>query len=115
MLIIDRPVITEKSLAKAAEGVYSFFVVKAAGKPQIAAAIERLFEVKVESVRIQSTHGKIMRRRTGLGKEGDYKKAIVKLAKGSTIKSFELPAEVANTDKTDSKNVAKDRPAAQGK
>ena len=83
--IIKAPVITEKSAALAQEGKYVFKVDPKANKTEIKQAIEKIFNVKVESVNTSNSHPK--KRRVGryTGMTNKYKKAIVKLAKGSTI------------------------------
>ena len=83
--IILAPVITEKSASMEAEGKYVFKVDVRANKMQIKQAIEKLFNVKVESVNTMNTHPKDRRVGKYSGKTNRYKKAIVKLANGSTI------------------------------
>ena len=79
------PVITEKSASMEAEGKYVFKVDVRANKMQIKQAIEKLFNVKVEGVNTMNTHPKDRRVGKYSGKTNRYKKAIVKLASGSTI------------------------------
>ena len=83
--IIFAPVITEKTAAMEAEGKYVFKVDVRANKTQIKQAIESAFNVKVESVNTMNNHPKDRRVGRYTGKTNRYKKAIVKLAKGSTI------------------------------
>ena len=83
--MIFAPVITEKSASMEAEGKYVFKVDVRANKTQIKQAIEKLFNVKVESINTMNTHSKTRRVGKYSGKTNRYKKAIVKLAKGSTI------------------------------
>ena len=83
--MIFAPVITEKTTAMENEGKYVFKVDVRANKTQIKQAIEKLFDVKVESVNTMNTHPKDRRVGKYTGKSNRYKKAIVKLAKGSTI------------------------------
>ena len=83
--MIFAPIITEKSASMEAEGKYVFQVDVRANKTQIKQAIEKLFNVKVESVNTMNTHPKTRRVGRYSGKTNRYKKAIVKLAKGSTI------------------------------
>ena len=83
--MIFAPVITEKSNAMDAEGKYVFKVDVRANKTQIKQAIEKIFNVKVESVNTMNTHPKNRRVGRYTGKSNRYKKAIVTLAKGSTI------------------------------
>lgn len=83
--IIIAPIITEKTAAMEAEGKYAFKVAPNANKTQIKQAIEKAFNVKVEKINTVNNHPK--KRRVGryTGMTNKYKKAIVKLAEGSTI------------------------------
>ncbi|WP_027718593.1 50S ribosomal protein L23 [Desulfovirgula thermocuniculi] len=87
--IILRPVITEKSMALMEENKYTFIVDPRANKTEIKKAVEALFKVKVEKVNTMRVKGKTKRVRNIVGKEPDYKKAIVKLKKGDRIELFE--------------------------
>ena len=83
--IIKAPVITEKSQAAQAEGKYTFKVDPKATKLEIKDAIEKIFKVKVTSVKTMNVKPKKRRvgRYTGLTNRS--KKAIVTLADGQTI------------------------------
>lgn len=84
--IIIAPVITEKSAGLAADGkTYVFKVLKTANKIEIKTEIERLFNVKVQSVRTLNTKAKDKRVGRYTGKTKTYKKAIVTLADGYAI------------------------------
>ena len=83
--IIIAPVITEKSALLEQEGKYVFKVDTKANKVQIKQAIEKIFNVKVLSVNTQNSQPKKKRVGKYTGMTNKYKKAIVKLAKGSTI------------------------------
>ena len=83
--IILAPVITEKSANMEAEGKYAFKVANKANKIEIKQAIEKKFNVKVEKVNIVNSHPKHKRVGRYEGMTSRYKKAIVTLAKGSTI------------------------------
>ncbi len=89
---IKRPVITEKTLTLATRGWYTFAVDMDASKEAIAKAIASLYKVTVEDVRTASMHGKMRRvGRTGRTmKKSDWKKAMVRLAKGQKIDAFEV-------------------------
>lgn len=87
--IILRPVVTEKSMALMEENKYTFIVDPRANKTEIKKAVEALFKVKVEKVNTMRVKGKTKRVRNIIGKEPDYKKAIVKLKKGDRIELFE--------------------------
>lgn len=88
--IIIKPVITEKSMAGAAEKKYTFKVAKTAGKIEIAKAVEEIFGVKVKKVNTLNVRGHFRRQgRTG-GYTPSWKKAIVTLTEESkTIEFFE--------------------------
>ena len=79
------PVVTEKSTRLSEHNQVVFKVRKEATKPEIRAAVEALFGVKVTAVNTLNQKGKVMRFRGRLGKRGDVKKAIVTLAAGQTI------------------------------
>ena len=83
--IIFAPVITEKSASMESEGKYVFKVDVRANKTQIKQAIEDAFNVRVVDIRTINVHPKDRRVGRYTGKTNRYKKAIVKLAKGSTI------------------------------
>ena len=83
--IIFAPVITEKTAAMEMEGKYVFKVDVRANKTQIKQAVEKAFNVKVESVNTMNNHPKDRRVGRYTGKTNRYKKAIVKLAEGHTI------------------------------
>ena len=87
---IVRPLITEKtSAAYQARGEYAFQVHPDATKPQIRAAIEQLFAVKVTGVWTSNVRGKERRVGKTVGRRPNWKKAIVKLRAGDTIEIFE--------------------------
>jgi large subunit ribosomal protein L23 len=83
--IIRAPVITEKSTIISEHNQVSFKVSLDASKPEIKAAIEGLFDVKVKAVNTLRQKGKVKRFRGRLGKQSDFKKAIITLADGDSI------------------------------
>ena len=83
--IIRAPLITEKMTILNEGGQIGFKVAINATKPQIAAAIEGLFNVKVVSVNTLIQKGKTKRFRGRPGVRSDVKKAIVTLAPGQSI------------------------------
>ena len=83
--VIKAPIITEKSAALAEQNIMTFSVDVKANKTQIKQAIEKLFNVKVESVNTVNVHPKKKRVGRYTGKTNNVKKAIVKLAEGSSI------------------------------
>jgi large subunit ribosomal protein L23 len=83
--VIVAPVITEKATVLSDQNKVVFKVAKTATKPQIKQAVEKLFDVKVESVNTLVRKGKTKRFRGTLGQQSDVKKAVVTLAEGHTI------------------------------
>ena len=80
------PYISEKATIVADDGGQVVFRVAAdATKPEIKKAVEQLFEVKVDGVRVVNMKGKTRRTKTGLGRRSDWKKAYVRLAEGQDI------------------------------
>ncbi|WP_182084598.1 MULTISPECIES: 50S ribosomal protein L23 [unclassified Aureimonas] len=83
--VITSPVITEKSTLVSEFNQVIFNVAKTATKPQIKAAVESLFGVKVTAVNTLVRKGKVRRFRGRPGRQSDQKKAIVTLAEGQSI------------------------------
>ncbi|MCX5514508.1 50S ribosomal protein L23 [Kaistia algarum] len=83
--IIRSPVLSEKSTIATEQSKVVFNVLKSATKPQIKAAVEALFKVKVTGVNTLVRKGKVKRFRGIIGKQSDVKKAIVTLAEGQSI------------------------------
>ena len=83
--IIRAPVITEKATAVSEHNQVIFRVALEATKREVKAAVEGLFEVKVDAVNTIRVEGKTKRFRGRPGRRSDYKKAIVTLAEGSRI------------------------------
>ena len=82
---IVAPVITEKATIASENNQFVFKVARHATKPQIKAAIEQLFDVKVTAINTLLRKGKTKRFRGVRGRQQDVKKAIVTLAEGSRI------------------------------
>ena len=87
--VITAPVLSEKATALREENKYVFKVHPSASKIQIKEAVAKLFNVKVLSCTTLNVLGKVKRVRGKLGKTASWKKAIVRLAAGETIKVFE--------------------------
>ncbi len=80
------PQVTEKAaLAAESANTVVFKVTTDANKLEVKHAIEKLFNVNVESVRLLNVKGKTKRTRFGIGKRNDWKKAYVRLAEGQDI------------------------------
>ncbi len=87
---IIEPIITEKTMTQSQESnKFAFKVKKDSNKIQIKNAIERIFNVKVESIRISNVMAKKVSRGSRYkGTVSGYKKAIVTLKEGETINLF---------------------------
>jgi large subunit ribosomal protein L23 len=83
--IIRTPVVTEKATVQAENNKVVFNVAKTATKPEIKAAVEQLFSVKVKSVNTLVRKGKTKRFRGIIGTQSDVKKAIGTLEEGHSI------------------------------
>jgi len=83
--IVRAPVITEKATLGSQHNQVTFRVPLDASKPEIKAAVEGLFKVKVAAVNTLRVKGKVKRFRGTVGKRPDRKKAIVTLSEGSSI------------------------------
>ncbi|HEV3119245.1 MAG TPA: 50S ribosomal protein L23 [Gemmataceae bacterium] len=87
--VILRPLVTEKGTHQfTRHNAYPFQVNLWASKEQIKAAIEELFNVRVEKVRTQNRLGKMRRYRFRLGRLPNWKKAIVTLHAEDRIEFF---------------------------
>ena len=83
--VILAPVVTEKSTRVSEHNQIVFKVRKEATKPEIKAAVEGLFNVKVTAVNTLVQKGKMKRFKGRVGFRSDMKKAIVTLAEGQSI------------------------------
>ena len=83
--LIVAPLITEKATIASDHNQYVFRVRPEATKPQIKAAIEKLFDVKVTAVNTLIRKGKAKMFRGRPGRQQDFKKAVVTLADGFRI------------------------------
>src|SRR3989344_3155551 len=95
MIIIKRPIISEKSMKLAQKALYVFEVDKDASKLQIAKIVAEKFDVKVLSVKTVNVKGKQKSQRKvrkNYQTKG-FKKAYVQVKKGDKIAMFETPKE----------------------
>ncbi len=83
--VVLKPVVTEKSTLGSEHNQVTFRVARRATKPEIKQAVEGMFGVKVTKVNTINMRGKVKRFRGRLGKQSDYKKAIVTLSEGQSI------------------------------
>ena len=82
---ILRPIITEKATMANENGQVTFAVPTTATKPEIKAAVEMLFDVKVTAVNTILLKGKTKMWKGRPGRRSDMKKAMVTLAEGQNI------------------------------
>ena len=83
--VIRRPVVTEKSTLGSEHNQVTFIVPLDASKPEIKAAVEQLFNVKVKAVNTLRQNGKAKRFRGRPGRRSDFKKAFITLVEGHSI------------------------------
>ena len=87
--VLVRPLVTEKGMTKKEdERTLCFQVSPNANKIQVKQAVEKLFSVKVETVRTANFEGKLRRRGKFTGYKSDWKKAYVKIAEGQKVPEF---------------------------
>lgn len=87
--VIKRPIITEKTTKLKQQNFYVFEVDINATKSMVKQAVEKLFNVDVMSVRTMIIKGKLRRYGRYEGYRPDWKKAVVKIKQGQTIKQIE--------------------------
>ncbi|MCK4587510.1 MAG: 50S ribosomal protein L23 [Gammaproteobacteria bacterium] len=86
MKVLLGPHVTEKAaIIGESSNQYVFQVATDATKPEIKKAVETLFEVEVEAVRVTNVKGKVKRSGQRLGRRKDWKKAYVRVKDGQTI------------------------------
>ncbi len=107
MIVIKRPLISEKSMRLAQNGLYTFEVDKDATKPLIAKIVAEKFKVKVLEVKVVNVKGKLKQQRKvrKVYKTGGFKKALVQIGKGQTIALFETPKEQATVTTAENEPV----------
>ncbi len=87
---LRKPVITEKSYKATGDAnQYTFRVAPDATKLQVKAAVEAIFEVKVEKVQVVNLPSKEKRRGMHTGTRSGYRKAIVRLVEGQSLEVAE--------------------------
>jgi len=86
MKVLLSPVVSEKSTRLSdSHRQFVFRVLPGVRKPDIRKAVELMFDVKVESVRVSNMRGKVKRHGATAGRRADWKKAYVTLAEGHDI------------------------------
>ena len=86
--VIIRPIVSERSYDLMGENKYTFEVARTAPKEEIAAAVEKIFGVKVVKVNTMWVKPKKKRVRYAIGNTRSWKKAIVTVAEGDQIEIF---------------------------
>ncbi len=86
--LIRRPIVTEKATRLLENNQYTFEVAPKATKPEIKAAVQAMFDVKVIKVCTQNPPLKSRRVGKFVGHRPHYKRAIVTLAEGDSITLF---------------------------
>ena len=87
--VLRRPILTEKSTVLQEADKYVFEVARGSTKPQITAAVEKAFKVKVIKVNVMTVAGKSRRARRNIVYAPDWRKAVVTLKPGDKIGFFE--------------------------
>lgn len=90
LTILQAPHSSEKAFQQ--EQQYVFKVLKNANKLEVKTAVENLFDVTVENIRIVNVKGKTRRFGQITGRRKSWKKAYVRLAKGSSIELADAPS-----------------------
>ena len=86
MKILLRPHVSEKTaMAADSDRQFAFRVLENASKPEIKQAVELMFDVEVDAVRVLNTKGKTKRTGATMGKRINWKKAYVSLKPGFDI------------------------------
>ncbi len=92
MTIVLAPVVSEKSTFVADKNrQYVFRVADHATKPEIKAAVELMFKIKVDSVTVSNVRGKTRRFGKVIGRRRNWKKAYVRVAEGQEINFAATP------------------------
>lgn len=87
--ILIKPLVTEKAAGLGVHNKYVFEVSTKANKIEISKAIEEVYGIKPVGINIINSEGKVIRSGKVSGKRKDWKKAIVALPEGKTIKIYE--------------------------
>jgi len=86
--VLIKPILTEKALQKQDNRIYCFSVDRKANKIEVRNAVEKIFGVKVEEVKVINLSGKKRSRYRKEGYTSSWKKAYVKLRKGEKELDF---------------------------
>ncbi|MDP3836878.1 MAG: 50S ribosomal protein L23 [bacterium] len=87
--VLAKPLITEKATELGALNKYAFVITPNANKIEVAKAVQAIYGVTPVRVNIIAMKGKVVTRGRIRGQRKDWKKVIVTLKKGETIKIYE--------------------------
>lgn len=87
--VIKKPLLSDKTLGLINNNQYSFLVAKKSNKPQIKAAIEKLFNVKIKKVNTMTQPTRQRRIGRFIGTKARFKKAIITLEPNQKIQLFQ--------------------------
>lgn len=87
--MLRKALVTEKAYAQASSQTYVFSVDLGATRTEVRHAVQGIYNVKVEDVRVAVIRGKVKRGRKGLGKRQNTKKAYVKIEAGKTLPVYQ--------------------------
>jgi large subunit ribosomal protein L23 len=87
--LIKKPLVSEKNSILAEKNIYVFEIDSTATKTEVKNAVEKLFKVKVKSVKTAMCRGRSTRTKVGVSGVRYWKKAMVRLAPGEKIAIFE--------------------------
>ncbi len=87
--VLIRPIVSEKTAGLETDGVYTFQVAESASKDAIKQAVKEVYGVWPTRVRVISGQGKWVRFGRFTGRRSDWKKALVTLPKGQSIRIHE--------------------------
>ena len=104
--MILKPLVSEKSMAHASLGIYTFIIDPTFTKPQIGKIIHDLFNVDVHMVRLLNRKGKTKRYKKIAGKRSDIRIAMIHIDPKQKIDGFEIEASTKeNNPVTSSKEI----------
>jgi large subunit ribosomal protein L23 len=91
--VVKGPIITEKAIrlkesTQDRKQLLAFYVANDANKIEVKAAVELIFKVKVDSVRLANYQGKMKRRGRFMGRQSDWRKAYVTLKPGEKMVDY---------------------------
>lgn len=117
MMIVKKPLLTEKSLQLAKQGLYTFLIDKRARKGQIKSEINQLLSVDVVAIKIARVKSKVKMQRTRKGyyEIAGYKKALVKVKKGQKIDLFDASIKKEVEVKTAEEPTVEEKKSRLGK